>query len=230
MHVYIIDNYDSFTYNLYQLIGECLLAAKRQSSINDFQITVQRNDAVTLQDIATAQPDCLILSPGPGHPANTTDFALGLEILRTLSITIPTLGVCLGMQGIAHAFGGQVIPATVPMHGKQSQLIHHQQRLFTQLPIPLEVMRYHSLCVSPTTLPGVLQIDALTRKGPDDTLTFAERLSLLNTEDEIMAISHKHYPIYGVQYHPESFASEGGKDLIQQFLAFSQQFIINKSI
>lgn len=206
MKVMIIDNYDSFTYNLYQYIGEILEEAQRMGSINDFEIVVKRNDEVSLLDVAVAAPDRIIISPGPGSPDDPEYFGVCADVITQLGPKIPLLGVCLGMQGIVHCFGGKVGLAKLPMHGKVSPISHNGSGLFRDIPDNLEVMRYHSLIAEENSIPDCLTV----------TATIAELES--GEEAEIMAVEHKEYPVSGIQFHPESFATEGGKELIQNFL------------
>ncbi len=197
MKVLIIDNYDSFTFNLYQYVAELL---ENENSIID----VFRNDEISLSQIIRNHYDRIIISPGPGHPADPEYFGVCADVLVHLSKDIPTLGVCLGMQGMATVFGGKVVPAKVPMHGKTSIIIHDKKGIFRGLPDNLTVMRYHSLIVEKESLPECLIITAES----------------LDTK-EIMGLRHRDYPDYpleGIQFHPESFATEGGMQMIQNFL------------
>lgn len=217
MKVLIIDNYDSFTYNLYQFIGEVLTSARLKEQIDDFSIIVKRNDEVTLEDIRTLKPNRIIISPGPGSPDDEAYFGVCADVIRELGPEIPLLGVCLGMQGIVHVFGGKIVKANLPMHGKISPISHNGHDIFRNIPDQLEVMRYHSLMAEAASFPASLEITALV--GDAD-------LSALNDTDkvraggpfEIMGVRHRHLPIQGIQFHPESFATEGGKELIQNFL------------
>jgi anthranilate synthase component 2 len=195
MKVLIIDNYDSFTFNLYQYIGE-LLANKPATSID-----VVRNDAITAAEIADRNYDRIIISPGPGNPDDPAYFGVCAEVIATLGKHTPLLGVCLGMQGIASSFGGRVVRAETPMHGKTSAIKHDQKGVFAGLAQNIDVMRYHSLVVAAEGLPDVLEVTATAT----DT-------------GEIMGIRHKEYPIEGVQFHPESFATEAGMQLLDNFL------------
>jgi len=189
MKVLILDNYDSFVYNLYQAIGE--LGAEP---------VVHRNDAVTLREIRILAPDAIVLSPGPGHPANPRDFGVCEDVLRELSPTIPTLGVCLGHQGIGTAFGAAVGPARRILHGKSS-LVHHDSRtIFKDLPNPMIAGRYHSLAIDATTLPSELEVSARSDDG------------------EIMGVRHRRDPVEGVQFHPESILTPDGRGLLRNFL------------
>ncbi len=203
MKVMIIDNYDSFTYNLYQYIGEILEQAQRVGKVNEFEIVVERNDEVSLLDVAVAAPDRIIISPGPGSPDDPEYFGVCADVITQLGPKIPLLGVCLGMQGIVHHFGGQVVLAHVPMHGKVSPISHAGEGLFRNIPDGLEVMRYHSLIAAQDSIPECLAVTAVIAG---------------DEEPEIMAVAHKDYPISGIQFHPESFATEGGKELIENFL------------
>lgn len=193
MKVLIIDNYDSFTYNLYQLIGEIL-----EKEHKDFTLDVFRNDEVSVLDIKKRKYDRIIISPGPGDPSDKNYFGVCAEIITGLGKTVPVFGVCLGMQGIGHYYGGRVVRASRVMHGKTSIISHNGKSIFKGLPQDLAVMRYHSLVVE--NLPKDLEV--LARSG----------------DGEIMGLAHKKYPISGVQFHPESFATEGGKQVIRNFL------------
>lgn len=196
MKILIIDNYDSFTYNLYQLVGEVLQSKTEPSTIDVF-----RNDKITLEQIKKAKYERIIISPGPGDPADRNYFGVCGEVLTEVGQSIPVLGVCLGMQGIAYYFGGKVIKAKKPMHGKVSIIKHDSKGIFKGIPQNIEVMRYHSLIAEEKSLPKVLEV---TAKSQDS--------------NKIMGLRHKKYPIEGVQFHPESFATEGGKILLTNFL------------
>lgn len=196
MRVLIIDNYDSFTFNLYQAVGEIL-----QSKLPAFTVDVFRNDEISLDEIKARRYDKIIISPGPGDPSDKKYFGVGIDILTILGQNTPVLGVCLGMQGMAYYFGGKIIKAKLPMHGKTSIISHDEKGVFEGLPPQLEVMRYHSLVVDPNYLPDSLEI---TCKSQDT--------------QEIMGLRHKIYPIEGIQFHPESFATEGGKKILENFL------------
>lgn len=196
MRVLIIDNYDSFTFNLYQYVGEILSADGVK-----FTLDVERNDTVSLQEIKKRKYDRIIISPGPGDPRDSKYFGVCADVLTKLGKDTPVLGVCLGMQGMAYYFGGNVVRAKRPMHGKTSVIEHDGKGVFTGLPQKLEVMRYHSLIVEKETLPKCFQITALS----------------LDT-GEIMGIRHTSHPIEGIQFHPESFATEGGKQLLENFI------------
>ncbi len=217
MNVYIIDNYDSFTYNLYQFIGEILTAKQIHGEIDRFSITVKRNDEVTLDDIRQTNPDRIIISPGPGSPDDSDYFGVCADVIRELGTTIPLLGVCLGMQGITHVFGGKVVKAALPMHGKISPITHNAKGMFNNIPDQLEVMRYHSLMAEPASFPDSLSLTATV--GEFSAANFSDHKKIREGGDfEIMGIQHREYPIYGIQFHPESFATEGGKELISNFL------------
>ncbi|GAA3938441.1 aminodeoxychorismate/anthranilate synthase component II [Litoribacillus peritrichatus] len=217
MNVYIIDNYDSFTYNLYQFIGEILTTEKNQGNIADFQITVKRNDQVTLEELRQANPDRIIISPGPGSPDDEKYFGVCAQVIKEFGPKTPLLGVCLGMQGIVHVFGGKVVKAPLPMHGKISPITHDNQGIFKDIPDQLEVMRYHSLMAEASTFPNCLHLTSVV--GDLKVEEFSDVVSYEAERDfEIMAIQHNEFPIYGIQFHPESFATEGGKELIKNFL------------
>lgn len=196
MKILIIDNYDSFTFNLYQYIGEILTGKG-----GFFTLDVVRNNATKSSEIKKKGYDKIVISPGPGNPGDYQYFGVCAEVLTELGQHNPILGVCLGMQGMAYYFGGKVILARQPMHGKISQIEHDGQGVFTGLPQNLEVMRYHSLVADEQTLPECLKVTAKSK----------------NTK-EIMGLRHKVYPIEGIQFHPESFATEGGKEMLKNFL------------
>lgn len=185
MSILLIDNYDSFTYNLAQYLGE--LGA---------ELVVKRNDQITLDEIDTLAPTHIVISPGPGDP---NDGGISLDVIRTLSGKTPILGVCLGHQCIGAAFGGEVKRAPRLMHGKTSPIHHNQRDIFSGIPTPFQATRYHSLIVE-EPLPEMLESMAAT------------------TEGEVMALRHKEYDVFGVQFHPESILTEYGKDILQNFL------------
>ncbi|MFI0471127.1 anthranilate synthase component II [Halomonas sp. HMF6819] len=217
MNVLIIDNYDSFTYNLYQFIGEILTAEKNRGALERFSITVKRNDEIDFDAVAAMAPDRIIISPGPGSPDDPRYFGVCGEVIEKLGPTTPLLGVCLGMQGIVHVFGGQVIKAPLPMHGKISPINHDGRSVFKAVPDQLEVMRYHSLIADAASLPECLEVTATV--GGLQASNFAERERWQAAgEFELMGVKHRDYPIHGIQFHPESFATEGGKELIGNFL------------
>lgn len=198
MKVLIIDNYDSYTYNLYQQVGELLVRMGEQ-----FTLDVERNDKITAEEIRLRKYDRILISPGPGDPSDPKYFGVCTQVLKEIGKVIPVLGVCLGMQGMAASFGGKVIKAKLPMHGKTSLIRHDGKGIFANLPQGLEVMRYHSLIADPDNLPPDLEVTAYVQTNPD----------------EIMGLRHKKYPIEGVQFHPESFATEGGKVILNNFLS-----------
>ncbi|MEG3225070.1 MAG: aminodeoxychorismate/anthranilate synthase component II [Methanobacteriales archaeon Met13] len=186
--IILIDNYDSFTYNLYQLIGN-----HRQD------IKVIRNDELGVEEIQKLEPECIIISPGPGNPEKSRDFGICRQVILELGDRIPILGICLGHQGIFNAFGGNIVP-TEPVHGKNSSVEHNQNDLFCDVPNPLPAIRYHSLVCQEETLPDCLEITARTLEGI------------------IMGIKHKKNPIFGLQFHPESVGTEEGSKIIGNFL------------
>jgi len=190
MKVLVIDNYDSFVYNLVQYVGE--LGAKP---------IVYRNDEVALKRALEIRPDRIIISPGPGTPENKRYFGVCVDILRTLSPTTPTLGVCLGHQGIIFTFGGKIIRAKRLMHGKTSIIKHDGKGVFKGVENPLTATRYHSLVGDRRTLPPCLEI---TAESTDDK--------------EVMGVRHVEYPIEGIQFHPESILTTDGKIIIKNFL------------
>jgi anthranilate synthase/aminodeoxychorismate synthase-like glutamine amidotransferase len=190
MRVLVIDNYDSFVYNLVQYIGE--LGA---------DVTVRRNDEVTLKQVSALKPERIVISPGPGTPEDTRYFGVSIEILHHVSREVPTLGVCLGHQGIIYAFGGRIIAAKKLMHGKTSVIRHDGKGVFKGVHNPLTITRYHSLAGDKRSIPPCLRVTAET---VDD--------------GEIMGVRHVKYPIEGVQFHPESILCEDGKLIISNFL------------
>ncbi|MBE7413141.1 MAG: aminodeoxychorismate/anthranilate synthase component II [Leptospiraceae bacterium] len=202
MKVLILDNFDSFTYNLYQYAGEIL-----ESSEKFFQLDVIRNNEITIEEIQKQNYDRIIISPGPGDPADKNYFGVCADVLLHVGKTTRVLGVCLGMQGIAHYFGGRVIRAKIPMHGKTSRIQHDSRGVFSGLPQDLEVMRYHSLIVDSSLIPPCLEVTAFVNSTVDK---------------EIMGLRHKSFPIEGIQFHPESFATEGGMKMIENFLLTEQ--------
>ena len=190
MKVLVIDNYDSFVYNLVQYVGE-----------QGAETLVFRNDQITLQEAAKLKPDRIVISPGPANPEDDHYFGVCKSILQKLSPNIPTLGVCLGHQGIIYSYGGKVVPAKKLMHGKTCAISHNGKDLFKGVRSPLSTTRYHSLAGERSSIPDCLEI---TAEAIDD--------------GEIMGIKHKNYPIYGVQFHPESILCEDGKLIIKNFL------------
>ena len=190
MKVLILDNYDSFVYNLAQYAGE----------IAD-EVVVKRNDEVNIPAVRRFSPDKIIISPGPGTPADPRYFGICTEVLRKVSIETPTLGVCLGHQGIVHSFGGNIVRAKRLRHGKTSSIRHDGKGIFRGLENPFEATRYHSLVADPRTLPDSLEVSA---RSEDD--------------QEVMAVRHREFPIEGVQFHPESILTVHGHRMIANFL------------
>jgi anthranilate synthase component II len=188
--VLILDNYDSFVYNLAQYVGE----------IAD-EVVVKRNDEVNIPAVRKLSPDKIIISPGPGTPADPRYFGICTEILRKVSSETPTLGVCLGHQGIVHSFGGKIVMAKRLRHGKTSLIKHDEKGIFQGLRNPFEATRYHSLVADRRTLPDSLEVSALSE---DDR--------------EIMGVRHRVFPIEGVQFHPESILTVHGHRIIENFL------------
>lgn len=217
MKVLIIDNYDSFTYNLYQFIGEVLETQVQKASLGRFEILVKRNDELNIEQIKTLAPDRIIISPGPGSPEDPAYFGVCAEVIRTLGQNTPLLGVCLGMQGIVHVFGGKVVKALLPMHGKISPITHDGQGVFSNIPDQLEVMRYHSLMAEAESIPNCLEISAAVGELSQHQLADLDRIHQ-GGAFEIMGVRHRVFPIQGIQFHPESFATEGGRELIRNFL------------
>jgi anthranilate synthase/aminodeoxychorismate synthase-like glutamine amidotransferase len=188
--VFVLDNYDSFTYNLVQYLGE--LGA---------DVEVRRNDQVTVAEVEGMRPERIVLSPGPCTPQ---DAGISIEVVRHFAGKVPVLGVCLGHQAIAAAFGGKVVRAANLMHGKTSQVHHDGRTIFGDLPSPMTATRYHSLIVQEKGLPAELEISASTTER-DGSRT-------------IMGLRHKEFPIEGVQFHPESVLTSAGKKLVENFL------------
>lgn len=184
--ILMIDNYDSFTYNLVQYLGEL-----------GEELSVVRNDQLDTETIQRMNPEAIVLSPGPGTP---DDAGITLETVRRFAGEIPMLGVCLGHQSIAQAFGGQIVQADRLMHGKTSPIVHDGKTLFQGIPSPFRANRYHSLIVDPQSVPEEFEISAQTSEG------------------EIMAIRHREFPLEGVQFHPESIITDHGKRLLANFL------------
>ena len=184
--ILLIDNYDSFTWNLYQYF--CELGAS---------VTVRRNDDITLEEIALLAPEKIVISPGPCTP---DDAGISLDVIRRYAGKIPILGICLGHQAIAQAFGARIVRAAQVMHGKTSPIFHQQQGVFRGLNNPLTVTRYHSLLIQPDTLADCFEVTALSEAG------------------EIMGIRHREWDLEGVQFHPESILSEQGHALLANFL------------
>jgi anthranilate synthase component 2 len=190
--ILVIDNYDSFTWNLVHALGA--LGA---------EVDVHRNDAITVDEIETAKPDAIVISPGPGTP---DESGISLEVVRRLGGTTPIFGVCLGNQTIGQVYGGRVVRGPEPVHGKLSQVMHEGKTVFRGINGPFEATRYHSLVVDRETVPGDLDVIAETRDGL------------------IMALSHKSHPVHGVQFHPESIASEHGQTILKNFLDLAAQW------
>ena len=213
MTILIIDNYDSFTFNLYQYCGEIL---NEYDLENITEITVKRNDELTINDVKKLDPKKIIISPGPGSPEDKKYFGICNNIILELGPYIPILGICLGMQGIVNAYGGKIIHATEPMHGKTSFLLHDESGIHKNIPQNIEIMRYHSLIVDSKTLPDCFIVNGISQDHEVDHKL--NNLKKLTQKDDIMAVTHKSYPIYGIQYHPESFGSEGGKEILKNFL------------
>ncbi|MBI3087638.1 MAG: aminodeoxychorismate/anthranilate synthase component II [Candidatus Omnitrophica bacterium] len=188
----MIDNYDSFTYNLVQYLGEL-----------GEELVVRRNDAVTVEEVRTLRPAGIVISPGPGSPK---DAGVSNELIRTFAGRVPILGVCLGHQCIGEVFGGEVVRAKRLMHGKTSKIYHAGSALFRHLPNPFEATRYHSLIVRREGFPKSLVVTAWTHEG------------------EIMGLAHRRFPVYGVQFHPESILTKPGKDLLRNFLQLVTAF------
>lgn len=216
MKVLIIDNFDSFTYNLYQYVGEILQS--KISTSKDFIVDVVRNNEITVAEIRKRNYNRIIISPGPGSPVDPAYFGVCGEVLMILGKEIPILGVCLGMQGMAYFFGGKIVRAKEPMHGKTSIIRHDGKGVFAGLPQGLEVMRYHSLVVEAGKLPACLEVTAVVLDSNEESRIKNQELRVKHGDVEIMGLRHKKYPMEGVQFHPESFETEGGKRMIENFL------------
>lgn len=195
MKVLVLDNYDSFVYNLVQLLGE--LGADPQ---------VYRNDKIDLENARKLQPDAIVVSPGPGDCADKRYFGSSAEIIKELGETTPLLGVCLGHQGIVHVFGGVIVRAKKIMHGKTSMIHHDGKGVFKGVKNPFEATRYHSLVAKPDAIPDVLEVSA---KSEDD--------------GEVMGVRHRSFPIEGVQFHPESILTKDGRRIMKNFLEMSKR-------
>jgi anthranilate synthase component II len=191
--IIVIDNYDSFTYNLVQYLGELAQELPVASDIR-----VYRNDAIDLETIAQLKPDGILISPGPGRPE---DAGISLQLIEKLGSKIPILGVCLGHQSIGQVFGGKIVSAPVLMHGKTSAIYHQNMGVFAGIDSPFTATRYHSLVIEPETIPDTLEITAWVEDGT------------------IMGVRHRDYPhLQGVQFHPESILTDHGKSLLRNFL------------
>ena len=184
--ILMIDNYDSFTYNLVQYFGE--LGA---------DLKVYRNDKITIEQIQEMRPERIVISPGPGRPE---DAGISVEIIKKFSGKIPILGVCLGHQAIGYAFGGKIVQAKELMHGKTSQIFHNKKGIFKSIENPFEATRYHSLVIEKKSLPKCLEVNAWTK------------------DKEIMGVEHNKFPLWGVQFHPESILTKAGKKILKNFL------------
>ena len=189
--ILVLDNYDSFTFNLVQYLGEFGL-----------DVDVRRNDAISVQDVGALSPDAIVISPGPCTPS---EAGISVPLVRRWGATVPILGVCLGHQAIVEAYGGRVVRASRVMHGKTSRVLHDGTDLFDRLESPLEVMRYHSLIAEPESLPDALKVTAVAQ---DDAR-------------EIHAVRHREHPVWGVQFHPESVMTPRGRDLLANFLGLA---------
>ena len=186
--ILVIDNYDSFTFNLVQYLGE--LGA---------ELVVKRNDELGVDEIGPLRPTAIVISPGPCAPAQA---GISVEAIRRWGSTIPTLGVCLGHQAIGEAYGGRVVRAGRVMHGKTSRVEHDGSGLFSGIPSPMQVMRYHSLVIEPASMPASLQV---TARAQDD-------------RQEVHAVKHREHPVWGVQFHPESIMTPDGQHLLKNFM------------
>jgi anthranilate synthase/aminodeoxychorismate synthase-like glutamine amidotransferase len=191
--ILVLDNYDSFTYNLVQYLGEL---GERP--------LVHRNDAITVEDIGTLRPSAIVISPGPKTPI---EAGITVPLIKRWGAEIPILGVCLGHQAIGEAYGGHVIRAKRVMHGKRSRVVHDGGGIFAGVESPLDVMRYHSLIVDPRSLPSELEIIARATDDPD----------------EIHAVRHRTHPVWGVQFHPESILTTSGRQILANFLSLAKR-------
>jgi anthranilate synthase component II len=191
MKILVIDNYDSFVYNLAQLLGELRT-----------EPAVLRNDKITLEDVTKMDPDAIVISPGPGHPADRRYFGVCTDVISELGHRIPILGVCLGHQGIVHAFGGKVVNAKKIRHGKTSLIKYTSDRLYEDVANPFRATRYHSLVADRDSFPSTLEV---TARALDD--------------GEIMGIRHRHYLMEGVQFHPESVLTGEGRKMLLNFIS-----------
>jgi anthranilate synthase/aminodeoxychorismate synthase-like glutamine amidotransferase len=190
--ILVIDNYDSFTYNLVQYLGE----------LGETPV-VRRNDAITVDEVGELAPRGIVLSPGPCTPS---EAGVTIGVIRRWGATTPILGVCLGHQAIGEAYGGTVVRARTVMHGKTSRVRHDGRGIFAGIPSPLQVMRYHSLTVEPSSLPAELEVAACADDDPA----------------EIHALRHRTHPVWGVQFHPESILTDRGHDLLRNFLTLTR--------
>ena len=188
----VLDNYDSFTYNLVQYLGEL-----GQDPV------VKRNDEISVDDVGKMGVTRMVISPGPCTPR---EAGISVEAIRTWGSSIPILGVCLGHQAIGEAYGGKVVRARTLMHGKTSRVTHDGKGIFANVPSPLQVMRYHSLVIETSSLPTELEVIARATDDPS----------------EIHAVRHQHHPVWGVQFHPESILTESGKEILRNFLQIGQ--------
>jgi anthranilate synthase/aminodeoxychorismate synthase-like glutamine amidotransferase len=184
--ILVIDNYDSFTYNLVQYLGEL-----------GVEMEVARNDKITIDEIKDLKPDAIVISPGPCTPY---EAGISIDVIKNFYVSVSILGVCLGHQAIGVAFGGKVIKAPIIMHGKVSEIYHNNSSIFTNLPNPFKATRYHSLIIEKETLPNCLEVTAWTSDGL------------------IMGVRHKEFPVFGVQFHPESIMTEFGKEILKNFV------------
>ncbi len=200
--ILVLDNYDSFTYNLVQYLGE--LGADPM---------VRRNDQVTVAEVLGLNPAALVISPGPGVPAAA---GISVPLVQALTGKVPILGVCLGHQAIGEAFGGRIVRADRIMHGKTSPIEHTGAGVFAGLPSPFEAMRYHSLVVDPTSLPKELEVTAWTADRPAGT--------------EIMGLEHRFHPVFGVQFHPESVGTDVGRTLLANFVSLVQAAVVGTNL
>ncbi|MCP8968369.1 anthranilate synthase component II [Ectobacillus ponti] len=190
--ILLLDNYDSFTFNLYQLLGMC-----------GEEVKIVRNDRITMEEIQKMNPKAIVLSPGPGRPE---DAGICIQVIQNLGNSVPILGICLGHQAMVHAYGGKVVRAGRVKHGKTSLVKHSGTSIFRYVKQPFTAMRYHSLVAEQSTLPEVFDV-----------------LATSMDDGEVMAIKHHYHPLFGLQFHPESIATEEGKKLLQEFLTYANK-------
>ena len=190
--ILVLDNYDSFTYNLVQYLGEL-----------GEDVDVRRNDAISVEAVGKMRPEAIVVSPGPCTPS---EAGISVPLIQRWGATIPIFGVCLGHQAIGEAYGGNVIRASRVMHGKISAITHNGTRLFESVPSPFNVMRYHSLVVERSSLPASLEVTAVA----------------LDDETEIHALQHREFPVWGVQFHPESILTQSGRQILKNFLSMAR--------
>jgi len=204
MMIFVLDNYDSFTYNLVQYLGEM-----------GAEVEVRRNDQVTVDEVEQMRPERILISPGPCTPR---EAGISIELIRRMAGRAPILGVCLGHQAIGEAFGGNVVRARKLMHGKTSEIEHDGRTIFQGVPSPMTATRYHSLIVAEEGLPAELEVSAFTGPGNQSAGLSGDKPTDKIDPRVIMGLRHRKYPVEGVQFHPESVLTTSGKQLIRNFL------------